>query len=144
MRYQEHYCWQTSENTRIRPAQRPNFVSGWTGESFLTNSGPLNWPQFPGRFVRSHSPESSQTAECRLRCPSRRPERSRPTSAADGSHDDSGRLRENALAKRSNLDAGDPVLTKLLVRRVDLRLSAGTLHEDQLSAVPKQGSGEGQ
>jgi len=144
MRYQEQHCWQRSETTRIRPAQRARFVSEWTGESFLTNSGPLNWPHVPGRFVRSHSPKSSQAAECPLRCPSRRPERSRLTSAANGSHNDSGRLRENALAKRSNLDAGDPILAKLLGRGIDLRLRAGTLHEDQLSAVPKQGSGEGE
>ncbi|MET3509785.1 hypothetical protein ABIC64_001205 [Plantibacter flavus] len=119
-------------------------MSEWTGESFLTNSGPLNGPHIPGRFVRSHSPEGSQTDRYRLRCLSRTPECSRPTSAADGSHDDSGRLRQNALAKRSNLDAGDPVLAKLFGRRVDFRLRAGALHEDQLSAVPKQGSGEGE
>lgn len=36
------------------------------------------------------------------------------------------------------------MFAKLLGRRVDLRLCAGALHEDQLSAVPKQGSGEGE
>jgi hypothetical protein len=63
--------------------------------------------------------------------------------SANSSTNDTRHVVEDALTERQNLDVVELETPDLFRRSIDFARCAGTLHEDQLAAVAKQGSGEG-